>query len=88
MPFPPSADVLHCNPMNTLAVIISGSQFLNALVILVIAALIFWLLLWFIRYVGVPEPFNKVIKVVVGLVALIFLINFLLSIIGKDFIRW
>lgn len=74
--------------MNTLAVIISGSQFLNALVILVIAALIFWLLLWFIRYVGVPEPFNKVIKVVVGLVALIFLINFLLSIIGKDFIRW
>ena len=61
---------------------------LNAFVILVIGALIFWLILWFVRYVGIPEPFNKVIRVVVGLVALIFLINFLLSIIGRDFIRW
>lgn len=74
--------------MNTFLAAISGSQLLNAFVILVIGALIFWLMLWFIRWVGVPEPFNKVIKVVVGLVALIFLINFLLSIIGRDFIRW
>ena len=74
--------------MNTLLAVVSGSQLLNAFVILVIGALIFWLILWFVRYVGIPEPFNKVIRVVVGLVALIFLINFLLSIIGRDFIRW
>jgi len=74
--------------MNTLLAVVSGSQLLNSFVILVVGALIFWLILWFVRYVGIPEPFNKVIRVVVGLVALIFLINFLLSIIGRDFIRW
>ena len=74
--------------MNTLLAVISGSQLVNALVILVVAALIFWCVLWFVRYIGIPEPFNKVIRVIVGLVALIFLINFLLSLIGRDFIRW
>lgn len=67
---------------------ISGSQLLNSFVILVVAALVFWLVLWFVRYVGIPEPFNKVIRVIVGLVALIFLINFLLGLIGHDFIKW
>ena len=74
--------------MNTLLAVISGSQLLNSFVILVVGALIFWLILWFVKYVGIPEPFNKVIRVIVGLVALIFLINFLLSLIGRDFIRW
>lgn len=72
----------------TLLAAISGSQLLNSFVILVVAALIFWVVLWFIRYIGIPEPFNKVIKVIVGLVALIFLVNFLLGLIGHDFIRW
>lgn len=44
---------------------------------LVIAGLIFWLVLWFVDFVGVPEPFNKVIKVVVGLAALLYLLGFL-----------
>lgn len=40
---------------------------LSLLVTLVVAGLIFWLVWWFIDYVGVPEPFNKVIRVVIGL---------------------
>lgn len=68
--------------------VISGSALLNSLVILVIAALIFWLIIWFCDYIKIPEPFNKVIRVIVGLVALIFLINFLLSLIDRQFIRW
>jgi len=47
------------------------------LISLVIAGLIFWLILWFIDYVGVPEPFNKVIKVVLGLVVLLYLLSIL-----------
>ena len=70
------------------ATVISGSGLVNALIILVVAALIFWVIHWFIRYVGVPEPFAKIIRVVLGLVALLFLINFLLSLIDRDFIRW
>lgn len=61
---------------------ISGAVLLSLLVSLVIAGLIFWLIWWFIGYVGIPEPFNKVIRVVIGLVAIVYLINILLSLGG------
>ena len=51
---------------------------LHALIYIVIVGVIFWLIWWFIGYIGVPEPFNKVLRVVVGLVALVVLIQFLL----------
>jgi hypothetical protein len=66
---------------------ISGAALLSLFVTLVIVGLIFWLVLWFVDYAGVPQPFNKVIKVVVGLVALIYLINMLLSLSGTHLIR-
>lgn len=66
---------------------ISGSALLSLVISLVIAGLVFWLVLWFCDYVGVPEPFNKVIKVIVGLAALIFLINVLMSMAGSPLIR-
>ena len=37
----------------------------------------------FVGWVGVPDPFAKVIKVIVGLVVLIWLINVLLSLGGR-----
>lgn len=55
---------------------------LNLVIIIVVAGLIFWLVWWFIDWVGLPEPFNKVAKVVIGLVALIFLIKILLGIVA------
>jgi hypothetical protein len=67
---------------------IAGSSLLSVLITLVIVGLIFWLLWWFIGYVCLPEPFNKVAKVIIGLVALIFLINLLLGFSGHPLIRW
>jgi hypothetical protein len=67
---------------------IAGSSLLSVLITLVIVGLIFWLLWWFIGYVGLPEPFNKVAKVIIGLIALIFLINLLLGFSGHPLIRW
>ena len=67
---------------------ISGSSLLTLLVYLVITGLIFWLVWWFIGYVGLPEPFNKVARVLIGLIALIVLINFLLGLGGTPLIRW
>jgi hypothetical protein len=61
---------------------------LNFVVYLVVVGLIFWCIWWFIGYVGVPEPFNKVIRVVLGLFALIIVINLLLGLVGTPFIRW
>lgn len=38
-----------------------------------------WLLWWLIGYVGMPEPFNKIARVVVAVVAVLLLINLLLT---------
>lgn len=66
---------------------IAGSTLLTLLVTLVIAGLIFWLIWWFIDYVGIPEPFNKVARVIVGLAALVFLIDLLMGLNGHPLIR-
>jgi VIT1/CCC1 family predicted Fe2+/Mn2+ transporter len=67
---------------------VSGSGALSALITLVVVGLICWLVWWFIAYIGLPEPFNKVVKVLVALFALVFLINFLLGLTGHPLIRW
>jgi hypothetical protein len=67
---------------------ISGQALLSLLITLVIGGLIFWLIWWFLGYVGIPEPFNKVARVLVGSFALIFLINILLSFTGHPLFRW
>lgn len=51
----------------------------HALIYVVIIGLIFFVVWWFIGYVGIPEPFNKVVRVIIGLVALIVLVTFLLK---------
>lgn len=66
---------------------IEGSALLSLLVQLVIAGLIFWLIWWFLDYVGVPEPFNKVVRVILGLVVLVYLINLLLGLSGRPLFR-
>jgi hypothetical protein len=61
---------------------LSTSGLMSFVIYLVIVGLIFWVIWWFIGFVGVPEPFNKVIRVVVGLFALIFVVNLLLGLVG------
>jgi predicted tellurium resistance membrane protein TerC len=67
---------------------ISGEALLQFVVYIVVAGLIFWLLWWLIAYVGLPEPFNKVARVVVAVVAVLFLISVLLGLAGKPVIKW
>ena len=61
---------------------ISVNSLISTLIYLVIVALILWCIMWFVGYVGVPEPFNKVIRVIVGLIALIVVIGLLLDLAG------
>lgn len=68
--------------------VISGSALVTLLIWLVVAGLICWLLWWLIGYVGVPEPFNKVARVIIALVAVIFLINILLTLVGHPMFSW
>ena len=70
-------------PLPALAATSIGIDGLLSFVIyLVIIGLVFWCIWWFLGYVGVPEPFNKVIRVVIGLVALIIVVNLLLGLVG------
>ena len=67
---------------------ISGENVVWAVIWLIIAAMVFWLISWLITYIGVPEPFNKVIKVILAIVAVLICINALLTLAGKPLISW
>lgn len=59
--------------MSTLFAVISGTSVIQVV-------------LWLIRYVGLPEPFAKIARVVLGVAAVILIINALLSLVGSPFI--
>lgn len=67
---------------------ISGGSLVNAVILIIIVGVIAGLLWWLISYVGLPAPFDKVARVVVAIIVVVFLINALLSLVGKPFITW
>ncbi len=69
--------------MPALAATFSLNGLLELIIYLVVVGLIFWVIWWFLGYVGVPEPFNKVIRVILGLIALVIVINLLLGLVGS-----
>lgn len=72
----------------TAPVVVSGDNLINSIIWLVISGLIIGLLFWFVDYVKLVEPFNKVCKVLLALVAILILINFLLGLAGHPiFVR-
>lgn len=74
--------------MSILFAVISGTSVIQVVLWLIVVGLIFWLLDWLIRYVGLPEPFAKIARVVLGVAAVILIINALLSLVGSPFISW
>ena len=64
------------------AVSISLSSLVSFIVYLVIVGLIFWLLWWLVAFIGLPEPFSKIAKVVIAVVAVLICINLLLGMAG------
>lgn len=73
--------------MNMLAAI-SGESLIQSVFYLIIIGLVFWLFWWLISYVGLPEPFAKVARVILAVIAVMILVNFLLGLVGKPLIRW
>ena len=55
---------------------------LSLIVTLVVAGLIFWLLWWGLGAIGLPAPFDKVIRVILIIAVVLFLINLLMGIGG------
>jgi len=48
---------------------------------------VLWLLLWLIGYIGLPEPFAKVAKIIIMVVGVLILINVLLGFAGHPVVR-
>lgn len=67
---------------------IAGSTLISLLITLVVAGLIFWLLWWFLGVCGLPEPFNKVARIIIALFAVVFLLNLLLGMGGHPLVTW
>lgn len=58
------------------------SSLVHIIIYLLIIGGICWLLWWLIGYIGLPEPFNKIARVIVAVVAVLLCINLLLSLGG------
>jgi len=55
---------------------------LSLVIYLIVIGAICWLLWWLIGFVGIPEPFNKIARGIVAVVAVVLLIGLLLSLVG------
>lgn len=74
--------------MLTLLAVISGEALIQSFLILIVFGVIFWLLWWLVGYLSLPEPFDKILRVILAIAAVVVLINALLSLVGKPFIVW
>ena len=67
---------------------ISLQGLVEVVIYLIVVGLIIWLLLWLINYVGLPEPFSKIAKIILAVVAVIICINLLLGMVGSPLFTW
>jgi hypothetical protein len=63
----------------------SDGGLINAMIWLVGLGLIFWLLWWLIDYVKIPEPFSKVARVILAVIAVVLLIRLIMRVTGSSF---
>jgi uncharacterized membrane protein YeaQ/YmgE (transglycosylase-associated protein family) len=54
---------------------------------LIVVGLIFGILLWLINYVGLPEPFGKVARIILAIIGALMVIGLLLNLIGYPILR-
>jgi len=74
--------------MPILFLTISGQAVVTVFITIIVVALICWLLWWLIGYLALPQPFDKVLRVLIAIVAVVFLINAILTLAGMSFIKW
>ncbi len=55
---------------------------ISIVIYIIIIGAVCWLLWWLIGFIGVPEPFAKIARGIIAVVAVLFLISLLLSIAG------
>lgn len=66
----------------------SLGSLVDVLIWLLIAGTVYWLGLWLIGQVAPPEPFNKIIRIVLAVIVFVIVLNALLSLVGGAFITF
>lgn len=66
---------------------ISLGAVVQFVVTVLVVGLIFWLLWWLVGYINPPEPFNKVLRVGLMVLAVLILCALLLSLVGYPMVR-
>ena len=63
--------------MNTIlgAVVVGSGGLIGLLITLLLAALCFWLIWYVIAWMKIPDPFATILRVVIGIIAIIFLLH-------------
>lgn len=74
--------------MNNMLAVISGDSVINAIIWMIVAGLIYWVLSWALAKISLPEPFQKIATALLVLVIVVILVNALLGISGMGFIHW
>jgi len=69
------------------AINLSLQGLVELVIYLAIVGGVLWLLLWLIGYIGLPEPFAKVAKIIIMIVGVLILINVLLGFAGNPVVR-
>jgi uncharacterized membrane protein len=69
------------------AINLSLEGLVELVIYLAIVGGILWLLLWLVGYIGLPEPFSKVAKIIIMVVGVLILINVLLGFAGHPVVR-
>lgn len=64
----------------------TGYAFLDAIIFLIVVALVFGLFTWLVDYVGVQAPFRKPLRALIGIATVVVLLNFILGYWGHSFI--
>lgn len=62
-----------------------GGDFVSVILWIAALGLICWLLWWLIGYIGIPEPFNKVARVIIAVLAVVVLIKIIVRVFGSPF---
>jgi len=74
--------------METLLLAISGDAFVSAIVWLIIAGVIFWLISVLINRIPMDPTIKQVVNVILILAVVLICINALLTLAGRPLIRW
>lgn len=76
------------SPVALAAINVGMDGLVSFLIYLIVVGLIFWLLWWLLSYCAIPEPFNKIARVVLAVVAVLVCINLLLGLAGTPLIHF